>query len=87
MALAWTTLQTTTPTKEETTKMEDDTNIYNELAEIDMLRDRVKANQDQVLDIYDPENDKMAKLLVEMNDLLAEVEQVENEMQELMKQL
>ena len=87
MALAWTTLQTTIKMKQETTKMEDDTNIYNELAEIDMLRDRIRANQDQVLDIYDPENDKMAKLLVEMNDLLAEVEQVENEMQELMKQL
>ena len=42
-----------------------------------MLRDRIRANQDQVLDIYDPENDKMAKLLVEMSDLLVEVEQVE----------
>jgi cell shape-determining protein MreC len=37
--------------------------------------------------MYDSKNELMQKLLVEMNDLLAEVEQVENEMQELMKQL
>ena len=68
----------------------EDTNIYNELAEIEMLKDRIKANQDQVLDIYDTDHeaiDAMNKLLVEMSDLLSEVDQVENEMQELMKQL
>ena len=62
-------------------------NLYKELEEIEVLRQRVKENQDQVLDIYDPQNDKMQKLLVEMNSLLEEVDQVENEMQELMKQL
>ena len=62
-------------------------NIYNELEEIDVLRDRIKENQNQVLDIYDPRNDMMDKLLKEMNDLLVEVDQVEKEMEELGKQL
>jgi hypothetical protein len=62
-------------------------NIYNELEEIEVLRQRVKQNQDQVLDVYDPQNDMMRKLLVEMNDLLVEVDQVDKELAELMKQL
>ena len=65
-------------------------NIYNELAEIDMLRDRIKENQNQVLDMYDVEHEKnelMQKLLVEMSDLLIEVDQIDQEIQELMKQL
>ena len=62
-------------------------NVYKELEEIEVLRQRVKQNQDQVLDIYDPQNDKMQKLLVEMNSLLEEVDQVENEMEQLMKKL
>lgn len=62
-------------------------NIYKELEEIDVLRNRVKSNQDQILDIYDPQNDLMQKLLKEMNQLLEEVDEVENEMQDLMKKL
>ena len=62
-------------------------NIYKELEEIEVLRQRVKQNQDQVLDVYDPQNDMMRKLLVEMNDLLVEVDQVDKELAELMKQL
>ena len=62
-------------------------NLYKELEEIEVLRQRVKENQDQVLDIYEPKNETMTKLLKEMNALLEEVDQVENEMQELTKQL
>ena len=62
-------------------------NIYNELEEIDVLRDRIKENQDQVLDMYDSKNELMQKLLVEMNDLLSEIDEIDNEMQDLMKQL
>jgi cell shape-determining protein MreC len=62
-------------------------NIYKELEQIEVLRQRVKQNQDQVLDIYEPKNETMTKLLKEMNQLLEEVDQVENEMQDLMKQL
>jgi seryl-tRNA synthetase len=62
-------------------------NIYKELEEIEVLRQRVKENQDQVLDIYEPKNETMSKLLKEMNALLEEVDQVENEMEQLMKQL
>ena len=62
-------------------------NIYKELEHVEVLRERIKENQNQVLDIYDPENVVMHKLLVEMNDLLIEADEVENEMQELMKQL
>lgn len=62
-------------------------NIYNELEHIEILRERIKENQNQVLDVYDPQNDMMRKLLVEMNDLLVEVDQVDKELAELMKQL
>ena len=62
-------------------------NIYKELEEIEVLRQRVKQNQDQVLDIYEPKNETMQKLLKEMNQLLEEVDQVENEMEQLMKKL
>ncbi len=62
-------------------------NVYKELEEIEVLRQRVKQNQDQVLDIYEPKNETMTKLLKEMNSLLEEVDQVEKEMQDLMKQL
>ena len=62
-------------------------NIYNELAKIEELRQRIKTNQDEILDIYNPSNEKMIKLLVEMNSLLAEADQVEKEMEQLMQQL
>jgi hypothetical protein len=62
-------------------------NIYKELEHIEILRERIKENQNQVLDVYDPQNDMMRKLLVEMNDLLVEVDQVDKELAELMKQL
>jgi predicted nucleic acid-binding Zn-ribbon protein len=77
-------------TSKTTTRMKDGTgnmNIYRQLEEIEVLRQRVKQNQDQVLDVYDPQNDMMRKLLIEMNSLLEEADQVENEMEQLMKQL
>ncbi len=61
-------------------------NIYNELAKIEELRQRIKTNQDEILDIYDPSNKKMTMLLKEMNSLLAEADQVEKEMEQLMQQ-
>ena len=67
--------------------MKENNSIYDELAEMDMLKERLKENQNQVLDVYDPDDEKLTALLVEMNDLMIEVEQVESEMQELMKQL
>jgi len=74
-----------------TTKMKDgeigNMNIFNELQRINVLRNRVKSNQNQILDIYDPRNKIMHKLLVEMNDLLVEVDQIENEIEKLMEQL
>jgi hypothetical protein len=62
-------------------------NIYKELEEIDVLRQRIKQNQDQILDVYDNENILMRKLLVEMNDLLIEADEVEKEMEQLMQRL
>ena len=67
--------------------MKENNSIYDELAEMDMLKERLKENQNQDLDVYDPDDEKLTALLVEMNDLMIEVEQVESEMQELMKQL
>ncbi len=77
------TLQTTTRTKDGTGNM----NIYNELAKIEELRQRIKTNQDEILDIYDNKNILMRKLLVEMNDLLVEADEVEKEMEQLMQRL
>jgi|LakMenE01Jun11ns_1017448.scaffolds.fasta_scaffold6260027_1 hypothetical protein len=62
-------------------------NVYKELEHVEVLRERIKENQNQVLDIYDPENVVMRKLLVEMNDLLIEVDQVDKELADLMEQL
>ncbi len=84
MGLEWMTLQTTTRTKDGGTG---NMNIYKELEEIDVLRQRIKQNQDQILDVYDNKNILMRQLLVEMNDLLVETDEVENEMQELIKQI
>jgi seryl-tRNA synthetase len=84
MGLEWMTLLTTTRTKDGGTgKM----NIYKELEEIDTLRQRIKDNQNQVLDIYDSKDERMDDLLAEMNELLIEVDQVENEMWELQNSL
>ena len=68
----------------------EDTNIYNELAELEVLKDRVKENQNKVLDMYDTDHEAvgtMNELLVQMNDLLAEMDEVEAEMEDLMKKL
>jgi len=62
-------------------------NLYKELEEIEVLRQRIKQNQDQILDVYDNKNILMRKLLVEMNDLLVEADEVEKEMEQLMQRL
>jgi hypothetical protein len=62
-------------------------NIYKELEEIEVLRQKIKQNQDQILDVYDNKNILMRKLLVEMNDLLVEADEVEKEMEQLMQRL
>ena len=77
------TLLTTTRTKDGTGNM----NIYKELEEIEVLRQKIKQNQDQILDVYDNKNILMRKLLVEMNDLLVEADEVEKEMEQLMQRL
>jgi len=77
------TSRTTTRTKGGTGNM----NVYKELEHVEVLRERIKENQNQLLDIYDPENVVMRKLLVEMNDLLIEVDQVDKELADLMEQL
>jgi len=64
-------------------------NIYNELAHIEQIKEHIKDNQDKVLDLYttDHEHTKlMEALLIEMNQLLQEADQIDVEMQELLKQ-
>jgi len=62
-------------------------NLYKELEEIEVLRQKIKQNQDQILDVYDNKNILMRKLLVEMNDLLVEADEVEKEMEQLIQRL
>jgi hypothetical protein len=65
-------------------------NIYNELAQVEQLKEHIKDNQNKVLDLYTTDNEHtklMEELLIEMNQLLEEAEQIDAEMQELMKQI
>ena len=65
-------------------------NIYNELAHVEQLKEHIKDNQNKALDLYatDSKHTKqLEELLIEMNQLLEEAEQIDAEMQELMKQL
>jgi hypothetical protein len=65
-------------------------NIYNELAQVEQLKEHIKDNQDRVLDLYTVDHrhtKQLEELLIEMNQLLEEADQIDAEMQELMKQL
>ena len=65
-------------------------NIYNELAQVEQLKEHIKDNQNKALDLYTTDSKhtkQLEELLIEMNQLLEEAEQIDAEMQELMKQL
>lgn len=56
--------------------------FYKELLQVEELRDRIKSNQDQVLDFYNYQqngkhSEKLKELLLEMNSILEEVNDIE----------
>lgn len=63
--------------------------FYKELLQIEELRDRIRSNQDQVLDLYPQSGEyveKLKELLVEMNSILEEVGDIEQEINKLSKE-
>ena len=60
--------------------------IYEHIADIDNAKDHLKNNQDSVLDMFDKNNSEHARLLNEMNKLLAELEELEQEFQSLLSE-
>lgn len=61
--------------------------IYTEQAEIGEAISRVKDNQDKVLDKYDPTNEKLKKLMLELVQLERELEDLDEEFEALRKTL
>jgi hypothetical protein len=65
-------------------------NIYNEIAQVEQLKEHIKDNQNKALDLYTTDSKhtkQLEELLIEMNQLLEEADQIDAEMQELMKQI
>ena len=62
-------------------------NIYNELAQVGEATDKIKDQQDQLLDMYNNADEEKLEaieiLLTQLNGLLEELDEVENEMQAL----
>ena len=61
--------------------------IYTEQAEVGEIINRVKDNQDKVLDMYDPTNEKLKKLMLELVQLEKELEDLDGEYEALLKTL
>ena len=61
--------------------------IYTEQAEVGEAINRVKDNQDKVLDMYDPTNAKLKKLMLELVQLEKELEDLDEEFEALRKTL
>lgn len=61
--------------------------IYTEQAEVGETINRVKDNQDKVLDMYDPTNAKLKKLMLELVQLEKELEDLDEEYEALIKTL
>jgi predicted nuclease with TOPRIM domain len=61
--------------------------IYTEQAEVGTAINRVKDNQDKVLDKYDPTNEKLKKLMLELVQLEKELDDLDGEYEALLKTL
>ena len=63
--------------------------VFEELAQVGEATDKIKDQQDQLLDMYNNADEEKAEaleiLMIQLNDLLAELDQVDNEMQSLLK--
>ena len=63
--------------------------VFEELAQVGEATDKIKDQQDQLLDMYSNADEEKLEaieiLLTQLNGLLEELDDVENEMQVLMK--
>jgi septal ring factor EnvC (AmiA/AmiB activator) len=60
-------------------------NIFKEIAEAEEAIERVKNNQDQILDMYEPNNVEMNKLLKELVSLQLQYEKLRQDFIDLSK--
>ena len=62
-------------------------NVYEEQAQVGEAINRVKDNQDRILDVYDESNNKLKALMRELVQLEKELEDLDNEYDTLIKTL
>jgi predicted nucleic acid-binding Zn-ribbon protein len=62
-------------------------NIFKEIAEAEEAIERVKNNQDQILDMYEPNNVEMNKLLKELVSLQLQYEKLRQDFIDLSKEV
>lgn len=58
-------------------------NINNEIEEVDDLQDKLKVQQDMILDRYKNNPEKYGELLTEINSINGELEYLEEEFKKL----
>ena len=58
-------------------------NIFKEITEIEEAIDNVKGNQDQILDMYNPNNPEMSRLLKELVSLQIQYEKLRQDFVDL----
>jgi hypothetical protein len=61
--------------------------IYKEMAEVGEGIEKVKGMQDKVLDVYEPDNEKLNKLMKMLVELQRDMEALDKEYEELAKKL
>ena len=58
--------------------------IFQHLEEVNTSISNVKGMQDQVLDVYNPEDQKLKALLIELSNLQNELEQLDKDFEALL---
>jgi hypothetical protein len=58
-------------------------NLYNELIEIEELKDKSKLQKDEILDYYSTDPEKAKKLMIEVMDIEKELDLLEEDFKKL----
>ena len=59
-------------------------NIFKELEQVGDMQQKVKDHQDNLLDIFDKDNEKLVNLLKELVEIEAELEEIDKEYENLL---
>lgn len=59
-------------------------NVFKELEQVGDMQQKVKDHQDNLLDIFDKDNEKLVNLLKELVDIEAELEEIDKEYENLL---